>query len=477
MTGDDAERTREWRIAIGAIFALLLAVAVAGVVTLLFTRNVADVTAQALRSDVPLEDTGDELRAAVLDVRHFHRNLVFDEVSEAAITDLETAHVELLLQIEELRKLDIQDPSILPDEELKRRAEEYYADFRPAIDVARSDPAAFDEASERGLARIEVLEAAAHDIDRLGERRATQSLASVDQASATATVVLIAVIGALGLTATLVSVTALRVLAELRRLNATERHAKEQLAVALRAKTDFIADASHELRTPLAVLRGNAELGLSLDASSAQGELLTEVVAEAERLSRIVDDLFLLARSDAETLQLDVAPIEIEPWLADLATRAEFLVLNQGGSLALDLEANGRLEGDVTRLDQAVLALVDNASKYGGGAGPVTLCASSESGALRIEVADRGPGIPDAEQTRVFERFYRLDKTEVRSREGAGLGLAIAKAIVDAHGGTIGAVSRGGEGTTMTIELALVQPGKATVAAGAAQTRAAGRPV
>jgi len=470
VTGGGAEPTREWRIAVGAIIGLLIAVALAGVVTLVFTRNVADVTARALNSDVRLEDTGDELRAAVLDVRHFHRNLVFDEVSEAAIADLEQAHAELLIQIEELRKLEIDDPGMPSAEELRRRAEAYYADFRPAIDIARSNPGAFEEASERGLASIDVLAVAAHDIDRLGERRATQSLATVEQASATATVVLITVIGGLGVTATLLSFAALRVLAELRRLNATEREAKEQLAAVLRAKTDFIADASHELRTPLAVLRGNAELGLSLDATSPQGELLAEVVGEAERLSRIVDDLFLLARSDAETLQLDVAPIEVEPWLADLAARAEVLVLEQGSSLVAQMEAIGRLEGDIARLDQAVLALVDNAAKYGGRSMPVTLRSSSSAGWLWIEVADRGPGIPDSEQERVFERFYRAGNRGERGRDGAGLGLAIARAIVDAHGGSIQARSRDGEGTSMSIELALAQPGEAR--AEAVSTRA-----
>jgi len=110
---------------------------------------------------------------------------------------------------------------------------------------------------------------------------------------------------------------------------------------------------------------------------------------------------------------------------------------------------------DPQRIEQAALILVDNAAKYGQPGGKITYTSSVSNGELRIAVEDRGPGISREELPRIFERFYRLDKARSRKLGGAGLGLPIAKAIVEAHGGRIEAVSRVGEGTRMTLCLPL----------------------
>ncbi|MBA3636643.1 MAG: hypothetical protein H0W57_09525 [Rubrobacteraceae bacterium] len=120
------------------------------------------------------------------------------------------------------------------------------------------------------------------------------------------------------------------------------------------------------------------------------------------------------------------------------------------------MEGEGLVRIDPQRIEQSVLILVDNAAKYGRSGRKVTLAASVRSGQLRIEVKDQGPGIPREMLPRVFERFYRLDKARSRKLGGAGLGLPIAKAIIEAHAGHIEAVSRPGEGTRMSLCLPLL---------------------
>ncbi len=243
--------------------------------------------------------------------------------------------------------------------------------------------------------------------------------------------------------------------------------AEEALEEAARAKTEFLADVSHELRTPLTVIRGNAEVGLQLQRDCVHKEGLEEIVREAGRVSRMVEDLLFLARSDSSDLPpaapLVQEPVPVKPFLACLAGRAELLAREHGAILEAvrtdDVE--GILRVDHIRIEQAVLALVDNAAKYGpeGGtislrSGPVTRGDGSTE--LRIEVLDRGPGIPDEDLPHIFERFYRARRARGPAADGGtGLGLSIAKTIVDSQGGRIEAQSRLGEGTHMTIRLPL----------------------
>jgi signal transduction histidine kinase len=116
----------------------------------------------------------------------------------------------------------------------------------------------------------------------------------------------------------------------------------------------------------------------------------------------------------------------------------------------------GRLRVDPARVEQAVLILVDNAAKYGPPEGPITLTTSTGSGELRITIEDCGPGIPEEDLPRIFERFYRINKERSRKRGGAGLGLSIAKTIAEVHGGRIDAESRVGGGTRMSLHFPLL---------------------
>ena len=244
--------------------------------------------------------------------------------------------------------------------------------------------------------------------------------------------------------------------------------AEEALAEAARAKTEFLADVSHELRTPLTVIRGNAEVGLQLRSDCVHKEGLEEIVREAGRVSRMVEDLLFLARSDSSKLPPTAPfvpePVSMKPFLTGLAHRAELLVREHGAILETiqDDDVEGVLRMDHIRIEQAVLALVDNAAKYGPKGGTISLSSGlvtrgNRLPELRIEVTDRGPGISEEDLPHIFERFYRARKSRNPGSNsgGTGLGLAIAKTIVEEQGGCIEAESRPGEGTRMTIRLPL----------------------
>jgi signal transduction histidine kinase len=453
-------REQPWRITIAAVGGLLVAILIAGVVGFLLNRNVERVTDEALRYDVQLEDEGDDLRAAVLDLRHYHRNIYFGGPSRTQIDNFENAYAQLEEEIRELEDIGVRDPDAPQPDEIRRMAEEYYAGFRPAVELYGPGPEpseAFEVASDHGLVRIDAMAQAGEELDELGEQLSEESLAEVERATTTARVVLLAVIFGLLLVGVGLAYVTVRVVNELRRLYADQRETSMKLAEANKAKTDFIADVSHELRTPLTVLRGNAQVGLALDSDSDHAQLFEEIVAESKRMSRMVEDLLFLARSDsASRPPLEFETVAVAPFLAELAGRAEVLTREHGAELERKLEGEGYVEIDRQRIEQVVQILVDNATKYGPRGGTVTLASLVRSGELHFSVEDRGPGIPEDELPRIFERFYRLDKARSRQLGGTGLGLPIARTIVEAHGGHVEAASRLGEGTKMTLRLPLL---------------------
>jgi two-component system, OmpR family, sensor histidine kinase VicK len=455
-------REQPWKITIAAVGGLLVAILIAGIVGFLLNRNVERVTNEALRYDVQLEDEGDDLRAAVLDLRHYHRNIYFGGPSRTQIDNFEQAYAQLEEEIRELEDIGVRDPDAPQPDEIRRMAEEYYADFRPAIDLYEEDRAAFEEASDHGLVRIDQMAQAGEELDELGEQLSEESLADVDRATTTARVVLLAVIFGLLLVGAGLAYVAVRVVNELRRLYADQQETTEKLAEANQAKTDFIADVSHELRTPLTVLRGNAQVGLALGSDPNHAQLFEEIVAESKRMARMVEDLLFLARSDSASPPLELETVAVAPFLAELAERAEALAHEHNVALERKLEGGGFVEMDRLRIEQAVLILVDNAAKYGPPGDTVTLASFISSGELHISVEDRGPGIPKEELPRIFERFYRLDKARSRQLGGTGLGLPIAKTTVEAHSGRIEAESHPGKGTKITLCLPLLSESQQT---------------
>lgn len=170
-------------------------------------------------------------------------------------------------------------------------------------------------------------------------------------------------------------------------------------------------------------------------------------------MSRMVEDLLFLARSESSTPPFRMEPVAVETLLVSLARRAGTLAAKHGATLETSQASSGLVRVDPARIEQAVLALVDNAGKYGKNGGRIALGSTSEEGRLRIEVSDQGPGIPPDDLPHVFERFYR---GEGAAEPGNGLGLSIASTILRAHGGRIEAESEPGRGTRVSILLPLL---------------------
>jgi heavy metal sensor kinase len=220
---------------------------------------------------------------------------------------------------------------------------------------------------------------------------------------------------------------------EIARLGSTLNAMLDRLERALEAERAFAADASHELRTPLAILRGELELALRRDRPADELRAAIETaLGEAVRLSRLADDLLLMARADAGAVALEPEPLD-GATLAE-AVRARFArqAAEQGRPLTVAVPAGTALRGDRARLEQALGNLVDNALRYG--AGPVELTARPGGEWVELVVADHGGDLDPAFAARAFERFSRADPA--RGPGGTGLGLAIVRAIAEAHGGS-----------------------------------------
>ncbi len=241
-------------------------------------------------------------------------------------------------------------------------------------------------------------------------------------------------------------------------------HAMRPINAAFERQRAFVADASHELRTPLTLIRANAEFALqdpSLPVAEIQHELGV-ILEEVDRTDRLVDDLLTLARLDAGQLPLRRAPHDLGKLVARAAQGMRPLALERGVVLEVRDADRCRVIVDDDRVIQVVRILVDNAIKHTPSGGRVEIATACAGGQARITVRDTGVGIPPEHVPRVFDRFYRVDTARSRADGGIGLGLAIAKAIVEAHGGRIWLESQVSAGTTVT----MILPAEARAAPG-----------
>lgn len=224
-----------------------------------------------------------------------------------------------------------------------------------------------------------------------------------------------------------------------------------------RAKRDFLAMVSHELRTPLTAIRGT----LGLLAGGVLGDLKPEGVAlvraatdNAARLARLISDLLDSSSMDAGTFSIVASPFSLAALLDEVTATVEPLLGSAGVTLTRVRDDDDAAYGDRFRLQQVLVNLIGNAIKYSPPGATIEVDVHHrEGGGLRVEVRDRGPGIPPEDQRRLFERFVQLDPSDSRRRGGAGLGLAISKAIVDAHGGRIAVDTREGGGSVFWFEI------------------------
>jgi signal transduction histidine kinase len=224
--------------------------------------------------------------------------------------------------------------------------------------------------------------------------------------------------------------------------------AYQRLEGALAAQHRFVADASHELRTPLTTIRSNVGLLLKRDDLRPEDRLaaLQDVASESDRMSRLVRDLLTLARADAGQ-HLDKEALDLRPLLQDVFRQAQQLHPDRRLHLTNGVPATVVGNGDA--LTQLLWILVDNATKHTAVGGQIDLTLAREGEEAVVTVRDDGPGIPPSELERIFERFYQTDLA--RSGGGAGLGLSIARWIVDEHQGSLTAVNNAGAGVTFRI--------------------------
>jgi two-component system, OmpR family, sensor kinase len=310
----------------------------------------------------------------------------------------------------------------------------------------------------------------------------------IDQSLATTRLVLIfGILAALGiaiaLTLPLINL-ALRPLVEVERVSAriaagalslrlTEPAARDEIGRLARAfnsmvarleaaftrQKRFVADVSHELRTPLTGLGGSLEIllfGAANGDEEATHRLMSGMYAEVERMQRLVADLLALTRLDEGRLKLRLTPVEVSPLLADVCMQMQSQV--HGQSLTYQVPPGlPALRGDADQLRRVLLNLVENALKFTPPGGWVELRAANEKqGWVMLEIQDTGAGIPPKALPHVFERFYRADSSRTRQSwqiGGSGLGLSLARELVEAHDGTIAISSSVGQGTTVTLQL------------------------
>ena len=228
----------------------------------------------------------------------------------------------------------------------------------------------------------------------------------------------------------------------------------EQLLEAGRVKDEFVALISHDLRTPLTSIMGYLELTLDEgNLTEEQQRYLDIVNRNADRLLRLVNDLLFVARLEAG--QLDLHPGELDLAAVVRQSVAEAEPRAAAGGIELTCEASdvAAVQADRGRMFQLLDNLVSNAIKFTPAGGDVRVSLTPVNGVVRLEVSDTGIGIATAEQTRLFERFFRASTASDRQIPGTGLGLYIARAIVEAHGGSIAVRSEPGEGTSFCVEL------------------------
>ena len=229
-----------------------------------------------------------------------------------------------------------------------------------------------------------------------------------------------------------------------------------QLEETDRVRRDLVATVSHELRTPISALQAVLE-NLVDEVEPPDPETLRIMLGQAQRLGRLVQQLLDLSRLEAGVAPLERRRFEVAPLLRQAAHEARIHAergMSKDVRLSVAVSPTGLLaDADPERIHQVVANLLENAVRHAPEGSEVGITARQRDGSARIEVADQGPGIPDEDIDRVFERFYRTDGARSSAAGGTGLGLAIARWIVDLHGGSIHAERNDPKGCRMVVAL------------------------
>ncbi|TGE57644.1 sensor histidine kinase [Weissella confusa] len=217
----------------------------------------------------------------------------------------------------------------------------------------------------------------------------------------------------------------------------------------------FVADAAHEFKTPMTVIQNNLERMLERpnDTVMDQVENVANALTEVRHLNNLTGDLLTLSQADADVPLFAFVDMDLAKVAREVGDIFEFTAEEKGQTLRVDVPETLPIVGDAQRLRQLLVILTDNAQKYAGEGADVTISATQTNSSIKLQVSDTGKGVPDADKQRLFDRFYRVDKARSRSTGGHGLGLAIAKWVVQGHRGTIEVLDNQPHGTIFSMTL------------------------
>ena len=243
---------------------------------------------------------------------------------------------------------------------------------------------------------------------------------------------------------------------------ATYRLVRREMEMA-RLKSDFVANVSHDLKTPLSVVRMYGEtldMGRVTDEAKRR-EYYRVITRESERLSRLIDNVLDFSRIDSGRRRYELAPTAVEPLVRETVEAFAYPLAQAGFKVDVEIAPDLPLVSlDAEAVRQALANLIDNALKYSAERRLLQVGARLAGGELALDVADRGIGIPASEHDKIFEKFYRVGRSETQGRRGSGVGLALVRHVADAHGGRVTVESRVGEGSRFTIWLPVAPKGE-----------------
>ena len=219
---------------------------------------------------------------------------------------------------------------------------------------------------------------------------------------------------------------------------------------AMEKQKQFVWDASHELKTPLAVISANAEV---LSAEVGDVKPLAYIQSEVRRTDQLIQNLLTLARMEKGTADTSLRPFDLSRALLEVALPFESAVFEAGKTMDMEIPDGIRYTGNEDMIKQLTVILLSNAEKYSNAGGSIRVSLEEKGDKRVLRVHNTGPAIPPEAQEKIFDRFYRVDSSHNREVEGNGLGLAIARSIVETHHGRIAVRSSEGEGTTFTVTL------------------------
>jgi len=218
-------------------------------------------------------------------------------------------------------------------------------------------------------------------------------------------------------------------------------------------QTDFVTNISHELRTPIAIIKGYLETLVDggIDNPQQTKDFLEVLQKNSTRMEHIVEDLLQLSRIASGLDPTRPVKIVLKDYIEKNIALLKPLAEKKNQTLRVDIPDDLKIFADSEKMNHVITNLLDNAIKYTGDAGTIRISAYNKEDSIEIQIEDNGIGIPKRELARVFERFYRVDRTRSRELGGTGLGLSIVKEIVEAHGGCVSVSSKASKGTLFTL--------------------------